>query len=198
VLFIAPYSPVGAEAPALGAAKKIRLFCKALEAEGFDVSFLNTANNCGGTSALFEQCSPVGVRQVLRALLLRPRFLGRFLFGVISPMIGVFLAITIRPKVVWIYNQGFGEILCGIFAATGEGFVVNEIEDLATARLRGNFELKPRLDAFFSRRLSWRVNRFVCVSSAVADQIACKSTVRKIGRGGLGRREYYRNQVRWE
>jgi glycosyltransferase involved in cell wall biosynthesis len=167
-LFIAPYSPAKSKFPALGAAKKIRLVCHGFQKKKAQVVFFNTANNLEGT-AYFQQESffPDGVLGVNLIPNIKPRTLGRFFSIVIAPFMGLFLGAVVKPRSLWVYNLGAGELLMGYFAGLGARSKVLEVEDLPFSRKRGFGEIKPFLDQSVSWFLQDSYHTYFLVSHQV-------------------------------
>lgn len=171
ILFIAPYSPVGSQVPALGASRKISLLVDALRRRGDKVIFLNTANNVdSGLGLRRERFYPPGVSVELALPGLAPRFLGRFLHVILLPFFCAIVASRYRPAAAWIYNLGAGELLGGYVASCGDVVSVVEVEDMPKARRRGLAELKPWLDGVVASFVPYAFERFMFVSPAVARQ----------------------------
>jgi hypothetical protein len=167
-LVIAPYSPAKCSSPALGAAKKIWLVCNGFQKNGGQVVFCNTANNLEG-SACFQEESffPEGVLGFNLIPNIKPRILGRFFSIVIAPFMGLFIGAVVKPRSLWVYNLGAGELLMGYFAGLGVRSKILEIEDLPYARKRGIGEIKPFLDRSVSGVLQETFDTFVLVSQKI-------------------------------
>lgn len=179
ILIIAPYSPSGTLIPALGAAKKIALFADAMAQAGIETGFINTANNVEVDGRLgVEKWSPASVRSRFPIFIFRPRIIGRLVQALIAPVYGLLIALVFRPDFIWVYNQGFGELMLGYFALCGGGKLINEVEDLPRARLRGFFELKPMLDILAGQVFGPLVYRYLFVSQSVMHHFS--------GRGFIG------------
>ena len=167
-LVIAPYSPAECKFPALGAAKKIRLVCDGFQKNTAQVVFCNTANNLEDAAYFQDEAFfPDGVVGANLIPNIKPRTLGRFFFILCAPFLGLLIGAVVKPRTLWVYNLGAGELLMGYFAGLFARSQILEVEDMPFARNRGTGELKPILDHCVSTILKDTYHTYVLVSHQV-------------------------------
>ena len=175
-LVIAPYSPAECKFPALGAAKKIRLVCHGFQKNAAQVVFCNTANNLEDAAYFQDEAFfPDGVVGANLIPNIKPRILGRFLFILCAPVLGLLIGAVVKPRTLWVYNLGAGELLMGYFAGLFVRSRILEVEDLPFARNRGTGELKPILDHCVSAILKDTYHTYVLVSHQVRKSLKLSS-----------------------